>query len=339
MMEEREQRQLNEYDVRYPGASLDVAGNTRGKRIGLLLFEGCSFMTTGLISEVFDLANELGGAALARSEPYSVRLLSVSGGDVACSSSARISTDRLEARDLGKLHTLIIVGDDAAAAVSATNPFVAWLRAIFPSSEPNAPMHAPTPAAPIEAGIHGASIEARAWRPTLARRDTIERSAKSPEDQQRLLHIALLQVRRDLGLDVAIKVAERLMPGSSRTWLQKLSSPTYRSAGEKVRESARWLLANCERSISIADAARVAAMSQRNYLRRFKRELGITPSEFLLQARLELTRRLLSETKLPIDSIARDSGMRNGDNLAKIFRKRLAVSPSEYRLRSARATQ
>jgi transcriptional regulator GlxA family with amidase domain len=339
MIEEREQTQLRECDARFPGATLNIPGTARGKRIGLLLFEGCSFMTTGLISEVFDLANELGGVALARSEPYSVRLLSVGGGDVACSSSARISTDRLEARDLGKLHTLIIVGDDGAAAAAPHNPFVAWLRAIYPSSEPTDAMRSPSPATPIEASINGTSIEARAWRPTIVRRDTVERVTKSPDDQQRLLHIALLQVRRDLGLDVAIKVAERLMPGSSRTWLQKLSSPTYRSAAEKVRESARWLLANCERSISIADAARVAAMSQRNYLRRFKRELGITPSEFLLQARLELTRRLLTETKLPIDSIARDSGMRNGDNLAKIFRKRLAVSPSEYRLRSARATQ
>ena len=338
MIEEREQTQLRECDARFPGATLNMPSAARGKRIGLLLFEGCSFMTTGLISEVFDLANELGGVALARSEPYSVRLLSVAGGDVACSSSARISTDRLEARDLGKLHTLIIVGDDGAAAAASNSPFVAWLRAIYPNSEPSDAMRSPLPTTAIEAGMTGTSIEARMWRPAIARRDTTERAAKSPEDQQRLLHIALLQVRRDLGLDVAIKVAERLMPGSSRTWLQKLSSPTYRSAAEKVRESARWLLANCERSISIADAACTAAMSQRNYLRRFKRELGITPSEFLLQARLELTRRLLTETKLPIDAIARDSGMRNGDNLAKTFRKRLAVSPSEYRLRNARAT-
>jgi transcriptional regulator GlxA family with amidase domain len=66
--------------------------------------------------------------------------------------------------------------------------------------------------------------------------------------------------------------------------------------------------------------------------------MGTTPSEFLLQARLELTRRLLIETKLPVDVIARHSGMRNGDNLAKMFRKRLTVSPTEYRLRNTRPT-
>jgi transcriptional regulator GlxA family with amidase domain len=36
---------------------------------------------------------------------------------------------------------------------------------------------------------------------------------------------------------------------------------------------------NYIRPISIADAARVAAMSERNFLRRFKAQIGLTPSE------------------------------------------------------------
>jgi len=77
-------------------------------------------------------------------------------------------------------------------------------------------------------------------------------------------------------------------------------------------------------------------MSERNFLRRFKLEMGSTPSEYLLQARLEMTCRLLAGTELLVDKIARRSGMGNGDHLAKIFRKRWSISPTEYRLRNRR---
>ncbi len=75
-------------------------------------------------------------------------------------------------------------------------------------------------------------------------------------------------------------------------------------------------------------------MSERNFLRRFKIEMGITPSDYLLQARLAVTCSLLTDSELPVDKIARRSGMGNGDRLAKIFRKRMMISPTEFRMQS-----
>jgi transcriptional regulator GlxA family with amidase domain len=93
---------------------------------------------------------------------------------------------------------------------------------------------------------------------------------------------------------------------------------------------------NYIRPISIADAARVAAMSERNFLRRFKAQIGLTPSEYLLRARLDASCMLLAATDLPVDKIARRCGAGSGDGLAKIFRKRLSISPTEYRLAGRR---
>lgn len=310
----------------------------RSKQIGLLLFKGFSFMTAGIVAEVFDQANELAGQGTEKAKLYNVRLLSIDGGDIVCSSSARVSTDRLEARHLGDLHTLIIVGDAGATLAARENPFVRWLRVIYQKTDRIEPIVSQAALASFDVQRQGKFAGNSAWPSTLESRTQSEYVPHSGDDQHRLLYLALFQVKRDLGLDIAMKIAERLMPGTSRVLLPKLSRTSHRSTSDQVRESARWLLANCEQDITIVDAARVAAMSQRNYLRHFKREMGTTPSEFLLQARLELTRRLLVETKLPVDVIARHSGMRNGDNLAKMFRKRLTVSPTEYRLRNTRAT-
>lgn len=103
--------------------------------------------------------------------------------------------------------------------------------------------------------------------------------------------------------------------------------------GDRMHACAQWLTENCEHDISIADVAQNAAMSERTFLRRFRRQIGTTPSEYLLKARLERSCRLLAESDLPVDKIARRSGMGNGSQLAKLFRKRFGVSPTEYRRR------
>jgi transcriptional regulator GlxA family with amidase domain len=73
-------------------------------------------------------------------------------------------------------------------------------------------------------------------------------------------------------------------------------------------------------------------MSERNFLRRFKNEIGLTPSDYLLRARLNMSCRMLVESRLPVDKIARRCGIGSGGQLAKLFRKYLATTPTDYRL-------
>jgi len=149
------------------------------------------------------------------------------------------------------------------------------------------------------------------------------------------LSAALSVIKRDLGLEAAHQIAERLLHDLSR---KLLSSPLLRDNGtplvrDKIHVSARWIEANYDQAISMVDAAQLAAMSERNYLRRFRDVMGITPSDYLLQLRLDRVCRLLIGTDLPVEKIARRSGMGNGSRLGNIFRKRLSMSPTEYRQR------
>jgi transcriptional regulator GlxA family with amidase domain len=65
----------------------------------------------------------------------------------------------------------------------------------------------------------------------------------------------------------------------------------------------------------------------------FKREMGLTPSQYLLRARLNLSCELLAKSDLPIDKIARRTGLTNGERFSKVFRKQFSMSPTEYRYR------
>jgi transcriptional regulator GlxA family with amidase domain len=104
-----------------------------------------------------------------------------------------------------------------------------------------------------------------------------------------------------------------------------------RTPSERVRVAATWIAANCERHITIAQAASVALMSERNFLRHFARVFGMAPIDYITTTRLARARHLLSSTELSIKSVARHSGFGSGEHLARTFRRMLGQSPTEYR--------
>jgi transcriptional regulator GlxA family with amidase domain len=304
------------------------------RRIAILLFDGFSLLGAGIVAEVFHVANELAVLKARNDWIYDVRFLSVEGGNVACSSSVRVWTDGLDARHYGGFDALFVAGGKGADGAAGDERIVEWLRRVH-SKTTVVKSIAEGRKVLDAAGIgHAAETQIRIGHSMM--HAVREEQASEAGDRYESMKGALLMIKRDLGVDVARGVAERLMPGSASKLVPLLGDSGTASAGDKIRTAARWLQDNCERPISVVDAAQVAAMSERNFLRRFKIEMGITPSDYLLQARLAVTCTLLTDSELPVDKIARRSGMGNGDRLAKIFRKRLLISPTEYRMQSRR---
>ncbi|MFL9911378.1 helix-turn-helix domain-containing protein [Paraburkholderia sp. RL17-337-BIB-A] len=143
---------------------------------------------------------------------------------------------------------------------------------------------------------------------------------------------ALAMIEEDFDADVARLVSDWVAPSAETRFTTIVRKNASASVSEKIRASAKWLEENGHRSISIDDAAQVAMMSERNFLRRFKIEMDVTPSDYLLYVRLDMSCRLLIETDLPVDKVARRCGIGCGGRLAKLFRKHLATTPTEYRL-------
>jgi transcriptional regulator GlxA family with amidase domain len=290
------------------------------RRVGIVLSEGFSLLGTGMVAEVFQLANEIGKAGRGERAGYRVRLLSLQGGAVTCSAAVQVWTDELDTRGQNAFDALFIATGDAGIELS---------RSVRPADE-SAAASMVDETDPQDSRTTLQS-DAGATRVT----SVFDLPAARADDRFEAMKCALTLVVRDLGLDVAREISERLMPGSSQKLMPLLGS-VGTTVAEKVRRCAQWLRENCDRPISVTDAAEEVSMSERNFLRRFKLEMGSTPSEYLLQARLDMTRRLLASTELPVDKIARRSGMGNGDHLAKIFRKRWSISPTEYLLRNRR---
>lgn len=334
------------------------------KRIAVLIFDGFSLVEASTIAEVFRFADEIEGERLrvestpaqvdapdasaesyprqrmhASVEPYALVVVSSTGGSIASGATMRVWSDNLDAYTTTGLHALFIPGGSGAARLAADASFVLRLHTLMLRTpitkaigEGNAIL-----AAASQLGALSPSVDAPlATAAGAAVLDPHRERTVAFDDPLGPVAAALAVVKRDRGAQVARAVAERSAPGAWRRLGAILGEFDEGGTREKIDAAARWLRENYGQPVSVAKAAEVAAMSERSFLRRFKSQIGITPSEYLLRTRLDASCLLLVATDLPVDKIARRCGVGSGDGLAKMFRKRLAISPTEYRIRERR---
>jgi AraC family transcriptional regulator, transcriptional activator FtrA len=154
------------------------------------------------------------------------------------------------------------------------------------------------------------------------------------------LDLCLHLVRRDYGSKIANQVARRLVipPHREGGQAQFLERPVEdRARGAEPRGSLAVLLDKIRKRPGerwhIADLARLAAMSERTFMRRFRAATGLSPADWVTRARVDAARELLENTGLSIDHIAEQCGLGTPTTLRHHFRKKVGVSPAQYRKR------
>lgn len=77
--------------------------------------------------------------------------------------------------------------------------------------------------------------------------------------------------------------------------------------------------------------AAVARLSRAHFVRVFTTALGVSPSSYVQDRRLDRAARLLHATDLPVSDIAAATGFASANYFAKAFRRHHGVSPSDFR--------
>jgi AraC family transcriptional regulator len=91
-----------------------------------------------------------------------------------------------------------------------------------------------------------------------------------------------------------------------------------------------YMKANLTQDLSILDLATLTGMSESHFSRSFKRSVGITPYQYLMQQRVERAKQLLEQQSIVISSIALDCGFANQTHLTKVFRQITGMTPKAY---------
>jgi AraC family transcriptional regulator len=86
-----------------------------------------------------------------------------------------------------------------------------------------------------------------------------------------------------------------------------------------------------EQDIKLADLAQLLGISQFHFSYLFKRSLGKSPYQYLLQQRIERSKQLLKQTDKSIMDIAFLCGFNSHSHLSKQFRQLTGITPKAYR--------
>lgn len=98
-----------------------------------------------------------------------------------------------------------------------------------------------------------------------------------------------------------------------------------------LKDAINLMEANLEEKKSTEDIARCIGVSQRQYQRICKRELGRTPTQIYRQIQLEKAKCLLLQTPLSISEIALASGFASPSTFACLFRRHFGVTAHQFR--------
>jgi transcriptional regulator GlxA family with amidase domain len=148
------------------------------------------------------------------------------------------------------------------------------------------------------------------------------------------IDLALAWVEEDCGAALAHEAARELVlflrrPGGQPQVSVSLASQASEMAS--IRELQIWIAEHLETRLSVHDLAGRMSMSVRNFERVFTREVGTTPSQYVLQMRVEAARRLLERTDGGLKRVASTAGFGSVDVMRRAFVRLLGITPRRYR--------
>jgi transcriptional regulator GlxA family with amidase domain len=148
------------------------------------------------------------------------------------------------------------------------------------------------------------------------------------------IDLSLAMIEEDYGPGAALAVAREMVVYLKRPGGQEQYSEPLRFQAQSTShfgDLVPWMLAHLDRDLRVETLAERVCLSPRQFSRRFKEALGMTPAAFVGILRLDEARRRLSAPECSIEGVAASVGFKSADVFRKAFERRFALTPSAYR--------
>jgi transcriptional regulator GlxA family with amidase domain len=102
-------------------------------------------------------------------------------------------------------------------------------------------------------------------------------------------------------------------------------------SGDDLAPIRSWMLGTLDRRHTLDQLAERAHLARRTFVRRFRQETGTSPLAWLTLARIDWARELLETTVVPVEQVARVSGLGSPAAFRAAFHRHVGTSPADYR--------
>jgi len=103
------------------------------------------------------------------------------------------------------------------------------------------------------------------------------------------------------------------------------------SSNYAVARAEHYIEQHFSKNITVKYLAKIGNMSVSSFNRIFKKETNLTPIEYLIEVRIEKSKKLLRRKEIPITEIAMRCGFGSSSHFSACFSRLINITPSEYR--------
>ena len=308
-------------------------------RIVILVFDRAQLLDVAGPGDVFALAG-----TFDTQTRYEVLCVSTLGGPVVMSNGLSLMTRSIRQVRLGKTDTLMVAGADKeglfkALADEALGAWVCKAAGIV--------RRLASVCVGSFALAHWGLLDGRSATSHWSVIDVMQRRYPAVAVDRTALYVqdgsiwtaggvttgidmSLAMVEADCSRLVAGRVAGALVMSARRIGNQSQYSVQLRAQTGRYAQLVDWISANLDQPLDIATLAARVDESERSFCRRFAAEVGEPPGRFIETVRLGAARRAL-EGGAAAKVAARAAGFASAEQLSRAFRRRLDLSPMEYR--------
>ena len=109
--------------------------------------------------------------------------------------------------------------------------------------------------------------------------------------------------------------------------LKDVETPNYR---KEIKEALEYIKNNYNKNISVEQVANELFLSSYYFMHIFKKNVGKTFNEYLVQYRIEIAKQLLRDTKYKVFQVSELVGYKNTKYFSQLFKRETGLLPKEY---------
>lgn len=138
-------------------------------------------------------------------------------------------------------------------------------------------------------------------------------------------------VTKDVLVDLTLQ--ELLVRIIQTQTIKALDNPNSNvSKNKPINYVVEYIKNNLKDDLSLKKLSSIASMSATSFYRFFKRELGMSPLEFIVNEKMKCAKKLLKNPSIQINEVCYLSGFENANYFSRLFKKHEGVTPKQYQL-------